>query len=167
MRAGEGRGFTVPELLVVIIVLAAMLGGAMWLLRPASYEAAEYEAERRLGMATIGQALKLYKDRNGQWPEGVPAKATAIASHDKGYDLCPFLVPKFINDMPLDPVSGMQVAGDDPSNLQFTDQRCDQEGITYVTGFTIKRNKDDSLTLSVARHEKITGPTSQLRITVR
>lgn len=150
MHKASERGFTVLELLIVIVVLALFVGASVFFLRPASYEAAEQDAERQLGLAAMGQALQRYKKAEGGWPKGLPSKDTPISSFEDGYDLCLDIIPDYLRLMPLDPANGIQYTGSpEAGNMEFTDDKpCTDHDITYASGFSIRQDKDGAITLS-------------------
>jgi len=154
------RGFTLPELLVVAVVLIALLAVSVFFLRPKSYDNENNDAQRRLGLAVMAQALAEYKAEHGIWPPGMPGKDTAIATEGGGVDLCKVLVPSHLQDMPLDPQLGYAFTGD-ASSPEFTTDPCNDTGVKYVTGYAVKL-ADNTVTLSA-----ITSKAQTLAISVR
>jgi prepilin-type N-terminal cleavage/methylation domain-containing protein len=147
MYTGKERGFTLPELLVVILVFVLLLAGSVFFLRPKSYATIDTQAGRRLGLSVLAQSLKEYKARNGTWPPAIPAKDTVITSQSGGYDLCPQLVPGYLQDLPLDPQVGIAYTGDD-SAPNLTTKGCGTKGVKYLTGYSIRLSPDKAITLT-------------------
>lgn len=146
MKDSGSRGFTLIEAITVIVVLIILLAAAVLLLRPKSYAASDNDSVRRLGLSALAQALQEYKRQRGVYPEGIPKEPTSIANSEGSFDLCPFLVPKHIYDIPLDPELGAAYIGtaDKP---QTTEQQCNKGGVNYVSGYTI-REVNGVITLS-------------------
>lgn len=140
------RGFTLPELLVVGIVLIALLAVSVAFLRPVSYAGQDIDAQRRLGLAILAQALGEYKAENGTWPPGIPDKDAAIATEEGGVDLCKILVPVYLHDLPLDPELGFQYTGDD-SDPELVGTLCNDSGVKYRSGYAV-RQSGGTITLS-------------------
>jgi len=161
MRKITERGFTIPELLVAIVVVGALLSVSLFLMRPVSYTTSDQNAERQLNMAALAQGLQRYKAKNGTFPTDIPtAKAAAIGTPPGSYNICPYLVPTFLKSMPLDPNNGIQYTGD-TTNPSFTNAACNVQGVNYVTGFAIQKNSDGSVTLTGA-----VTTTQEIRVTI-
>lgn len=145
MQRLNRHGFTIPELLVVIVVLGVMLAGVIWLLRGKSYVQAERDAEHRLGVAQIAQGLVRYKAAHGnQLPPGIPTEVTPIATLGGSYDACAVLVPDYMKNMPYDTLAGSAYIGTEDSP-ELTDKPCNEPGVRYISGYTIQRKKDNSV----------------------
>ncbi len=104
--AHRQAGFTFPELLVVSALILVFLGAMLILVRPADYSAVHRNAQRRLGLAQIMQAVVAYKKETGSLPATITTEEKSIATQPTGPSLCEELVPKYIPDLPLDPVKG-------------------------------------------------------------
>lgn len=122
------RGFTFPELLVVGAVFLSIIATMLFLIRPNEYKAEKHNAERRLEMAQIMQAINKYEAEYGKLPASILAEETLIAS-EKEVSLCHDLVPAYMKDLPRDPVAGVIVLDDKP---------CTDPKQFYTTGYTIK-----------------------------
>lgn len=132
------RGFTLPELITAIVIIVAALVAAGLLLHPVNYKAQNDDAERRLGVARIAQALVRYRADKGALPDTLPSSPTLIASLDEGYDLCQELVPTYLPDMPLDPVLGVKI---DVETEQDTSLPCSDDNVEYMSGYTVFRDQ--------------------------
>lgn len=137
------RGFTLPELIVALVLFVALLIGATFLLRTNDYTVRLQNAERRLEVASIAQAILRYRSETGEWPAGIPEEATAIGSPEDHYDLCTVLVPKYLKDIPLDPVLGTKLK----SQKFQTNAPCNAEGIDYGSAYAVAL-KDNTLVVS-------------------
>lgn len=137
-------GFTLPELLVAAAVLLLLVVGASFLLRPANHEPESRNGVRWTSVALLGQGLRRYYVDHGRFPEDLPTKDTLISSEEGGYDLCPALVPAYMDDLPLDPQTG----------AVLTEGSCAEKGAVYVSGYTIRQNKDGSIVVAAPTAEK-------------
>jgi prepilin-type N-terminal cleavage/methylation domain-containing protein len=155
------RGFTIPELLVVIAILAIMLAGTVLFLRPVSYDNRSNDANRRVGLSAMAQALNEYRQKMGSWPAGIPAADTAITTQPNGFDLCTRLVPTFLKDVPLDPQLGLEYTGEDTAPNPSLDG-CGTQGVKYTTGYSIRQSKDGAVTVS-----SLSSAGGRIEVTVR
>lgn len=143
-------GFTLPELVIVTAVLILGLIGTLILLRPEKTAQEDFTAQRRLGVARIMQILHSYKQDTGSLPDDFPAELTPIASlEENGYDLCRVVVPAYAKDLPIDPVIGVKVLGED----ETTTASCNAEGIDYVSGYFVMRNAKGIVTVTAIDSE--------------
>lgn len=135
----SSRGFTLPELLVVIGVLAFGAIAAVFLLRPASYDTELLLAERRTEVAHLSQLLSNYHRENGSWPDGITTSPKVLGNSDGQLDLCKTLVPRYAEDLPVDPLIGYKI---DKIDQEYTGASCASEGITYDTALAVSVSKD-------------------------
>jgi prepilin-type N-terminal cleavage/methylation domain-containing protein len=161
MKVSSERGFTLPELVIVIVMLVLLLAVSLLFVRPKSYDNLDNDANRRLGLAALAQGVKEYHVETGGWPAGIPKGATPISNQPGGYDLCTSLVPGPLQDMTFDPVVGTAYIEKEGSDPQPTLDTCNTQGVTYITGYTIRKH-DDSVTFSAPA-----AATGALEITVR
>ena len=143
MRRLDERGFTLIELIAACAVVIVLLVISLFLLRPEDYSVVRQIAQRRTDIASMVQAINLYQKDNGPLPD-VPTKTTAISSASGYYDLCKYLVPKYLKDLPLDPLIGVRA---NPDGLSSHD-KCNTEGLTYAAGYAIYKKKDGTIVLS-------------------
>lgn len=163
VRRSSPQGFTIPELLVVIVIIGGMLAIAIPLLRPVSYAPQNADATRRLYMASLAQGIQRYKTQNGSFPPGIPGVDTAISSQSNGYNLCTYLVPHYLKDIIIDASAGLIYTGDETAP-EPTDEGCDKPGVKYVSGFAIRQAKDGAVTVVGASAQK-SG--AKLELTIR
>ena len=160
MRKTGERGFTLLELAVVIIFFAAMLTLSLFFLRPADYTIVRNESKRRTQVAQIVQAIQKYKaDHDGQLPPGVSTSLKAISSGDDHFDLCKYVVPTYLYDLPFDPSIGVKVNGN-----SGTRERCNALNVKYATGFTIQQKKDGSIVVAAPASKVDSGNTVELTV---
>lgn len=155
----DQRGFTLIELLAAVVFVVVLLVLSLFLLRPDDYTTAEQNAKRRTEIAMIAQAIRRYEAQTGQTLSAVPEKITAISSEKDQYDLCKYLVPKYLNDLPSDPLVGIKVDSD--GNLAT--KSC-AEGTRYASGYAISRGKDGRITISSPAAASATGEIIEVTI---
>jgi prepilin-type N-terminal cleavage/methylation domain-containing protein len=146
MQLRDKRGFTLLEVLAVLVILIGFLLVATLMMRPQDNTNDVNNATRQLALAGIGQGLKEYYRDNKAWPANIPSKATAISDQQDAYDLCKQLIPKYLHNMPLDPQFGIQYKGD-ATNPQTNFEVCTTADVHYFTGYSIRQN-GDSITLT-------------------
>ena len=102
------RGFTLIELLVVIGVLTILLAIVLIAINPARQFAQANDTQRRSDVNAILNAVHQYAaDFKGQLPSGVPTtSAEVIGGGGTKADICDDIVPTYIAQVPIDPVSG-------------------------------------------------------------
>ncbi len=134
------RGFTLPELLVTILIMAALALSGYLFIHPKNDTPALQDAERQSGIAYIVQSVNRYYAKEGHLPTAITTKAAFIGSGTGNVDLCKDLVPYYASDLPLDPTLSAQVV----------DERCNSSEQTYLTGYLIWRNAESTLITVVA-----------------
>jgi prepilin-type N-terminal cleavage/methylation domain-containing protein len=149
MKTADARGFTIPELLVVIAVFGVLLGIGTLLLRPVSYANQNNDAERRLGLAILAQSLQDYRKVNSNWPAEIPSTDTPMGSQSGGYNICPELVPAFLKDLPYDPQVGLAYTGDEADPTPSV-EACTVKDVKYSTGYSIREDAHAAVTVSSA-----------------
>lgn len=160
MRNTGERGFTLLELAVVIVFFVAMLTLSLFFLRADDYTIVRNDSKRRTQVAQIVQALKKYQaDHEGQLPPGITTSVKAISSGDGHFDLCKYVVPTYLYDLPYDPSIGVKVNGD-----TGTRERCNAANVKYATGFTIQQKKDGSVVVAAPAAKIDSGNTVELTV---
>jgi|GEM_PF-661849 len=140
-------GFTLLELVTTIVVAGALIGLVFLVAHPKDYAPQQHNGSRWTDVAQIMQAMRAYYADNGSLPAGLTDKATPIGNAKDMLNLCPAFVPKYMRDVPLDPVDGGQYAVDDCRGTSA-------EPGKYVTGYTVMLAKDGTLTVDAPSAEK-------------
>lgn len=100
-------GFTIVELLIVIVVIAIL--AAISVIAYTGIQQRGRDSQRESDIATIAKALEMYYIDEGEFPPG--SGSTVINSSwsttaDGSWDnLAAYLVPEYITEMPEDPTS--------------------------------------------------------------
>lgn len=126
-------GFTIPELLVVLGLVAVLLIIGFVVLKPQNFDATNRNAGRMVDTAFIVQTLDKYYAKKGSFPTSIPTEETVIGTEEGNYDLCKDLVPEFVKDVPFDPQNGLKIDAQKP---------CNAKGQRYVSSYTIARSTD-------------------------
>jgi len=141
------RGFTVLELIVVLFLCSGLIALSLWAAHPKDYSASSRNAARWTDVAHLMQGLRRYTTaNNGNLPGGITDKAVQIGNAPKMLDLCKAFVPVYMKDIPLDPENGGQYAIGDCRGKATSPGR-------YVTGYTIKRAADGTITIAAPSAE--------------
>ena len=132
------RGFTLPELLVAVsfFIVAGIV--VAWLLNPIDFTNEYLAASRRTDIASMVQALNKYAANSGALPPDIPTADTEIGSLSGEYNLCKYLVPSYLANLPIDGAIGVP-----PAN----GKRCDASGIQYASGYMIARDQTGRVTV--------------------
>jgi prepilin-type N-terminal cleavage/methylation domain-containing protein len=136
------KGFTLVELLIVIGILAVLLAIVLIAVNPQQQFKDANQTARRADVNAILNAISAYAaDNEGQLPAGITATAKTI--NDTGgvadIDLCATLVPTYIADLPLDPVTGTE----DPAGSV-----CSEVGADYDTQYTVVSSAGNRVTVA-------------------
>lgn len=121
-------GFTIPELVVACSVLAAAAVVAGFYMHPRDYSRIDRNAERRLAVAKVMQAIRAYEEENNSLPPSIEAHKRLIGARSNA-NLCGELVPRYLKSLPSDPLLNQ----DDISNCTNED---------YDTALAISRSAD-------------------------
>jgi type II secretory pathway pseudopilin PulG len=137
MRYIGQKGFTLPELLAASGFILVVIALSLILIHPKDFTTPEQNAQRQLGIAELMQAINVYASQNGNYPSGITNIANNIGSFTGELNLCPVLVPKYMKQIPVDPIIGLNTS-------------CEKNA-TYLTGYTIRRsgNGYNDITISV------------------
>lgn len=129
-RVHQESGFTLPELLVISVVVIGIIAAMLLLVRPNNYEAERRNASRRVDLVILMRAITEYEAKNGHLPPSIGQEFMPIASTDDGSpSLCDDLVPMFLPDLRFDPVISLRVT---------PDQNCAAADQYIVTGYTVQ-----------------------------
>jgi len=103
MLKKDQQGFTIIELLVVIIIMGVLAGVMLNVLNPAGLRAKARDSQRAGDLKKIQTALELYFADNRAYPESRAAGAWENLNMSSA--LLPALIsPNYINGLPLDPI---------------------------------------------------------------
>ncbi len=135
----QQAGFTLIELLVAIGCLIIIIGVAVLCLRPKDYSPQTRNAQRWADLSQLASGLKAYAAANGTMPDIITAKNQVLGSETKegAIDLCPYLVPKYLKKIPVD-----------PRGLDYQNKNCNAKDPSYVSGYAAQRYLDGSVVLN-------------------
>lgn len=137
-------GFTLVEVLLVVVIIAVLAGIVIVAINPARQIAQTNNSERAADVKTILDAIHEYAiDNRGALPTGITSTATVMGSAATEIDICSDLVPTYIAEMPVDPTA---------SGAAYTD--C----TTYNTGYTVAADSAGRVTIA--------APTAELSQTI-
>lgn len=140
------QGFTIPEIVVVIAVVLVCILASLVFIHPRDYNVQDRNAKRTLQLAYVSQGLTRYYNDIGHLPADITGTATIIGSDTESYiNLCADLVPKYLKDIPVDPLSGQMFTDTCAGNK-------DQPG-AYNAQYTIMQQKDGTIVLAAPRAE--------------
>src|SRR6185503_2682877 len=145
--ANRQKGFTLIEILVVIGILAVLLALVLIAVNPRQQFIQANNTQRRSDAKAILNAVGAYMSKNkGQIPAGIDGTVRTITSTTgaSNINLCATLVPTYIADLPLDPVTGTETP---------TGSLCTAGGATYSTGYTITSSTGNRITVSAPAAE--------------
>lgn len=103
--AQKSKGFTIVELLIVIVVISIL--AAITAVAYNGLQQRARDSDRRQGIATIKKALELYKVDNGGYPQcGGGTHVGGTGGSGGTVDAClNALVPTYISSLPKDPLN--------------------------------------------------------------
>jgi hypothetical protein len=137
-----------PELLVAAGVMAILVVISVTLVHPTDFGPSSRDAKRTTDTAQLLQALNKYVADTGEMPEGITNEPQILGSEDAMLNLCNDLVPKYLKDLPLDPLAGGTV----------NKKVCDPDDPLYTTGYTIHLSKKNEVVIEAPiaeEHQKI------------
>lgn len=140
------KGFTLPELLVVGGFLVIFVIVSVALIRPRDYGPERRNAERTVEVIQLTTAFKKYIAEHGAVPEEIITEPRLLGSEgekEKMIDMCEYLVPHFLKDLPLDPQAGGTAH----------EKVCDPEDPLYVLGYTVHVTKNSELVVEAPAAE--------------
>jgi len=106
MQYKQPRGFTIVELLIVIVVIAIL--AAISIVAYNGIQKRSRDASRQSDISTIQKSLTMYKTLNGRYPSGTgtqPALGGWENSSDTAGTFMEQLVPSVVSKIPLDPIN--------------------------------------------------------------
>lgn len=136
------KGFTLVEVLLVIVIIAVLTAIVLVAINPARQVAQANNTQRRADVTTILNAVSQYMvDNSGVVPSAITTTLTNIGDGD--IDVCTDLVPTYMAALPFDPSA---------SGAGFTD--CTDYDLQY----SIIKDANDRITVS--------APNAQLSETI-
>jgi competence protein ComGC len=109
MRQLGEEGFTLQELLAVAGLLILLVVPSLFLTHPKNYAPQQRDAQRRVIVAEVMQAMHAYIAHTGSLPSDIPAKMEPIGPAKNQVNLCSDLVPTYLSALPVDPIFGKSV----------------------------------------------------------
>jgi type IV pilus assembly protein PilA len=117
------KGFTLVEVLLVIVIIAILAAIVIIAINPGRQISQANNTQRQSDVTTILNAVHQYSiDNRGVFPEEITATVTVIGSAVGQIDICEYLVPTYVAELPFDPTA---------TDAAYTD--C----TAYNTGYTI------------------------------
>lgn len=135
-------GFTLLELVVVVVAVSGLLLVALAFMHPKNFAITNRNTERQLGTAQMLQLVTRYVADHGDVPPGVTDKPLVIGSQPDELNLCTSFVPTYTKEFPTDPVTGGVLALDGQTKL------CTEKDVHFSTGYTIAKAKDGTVTIA-------------------
>lgn len=100
------KGFTLIEVLLVIVILAILAGIVIVAINPARQIAQANNSQRENDVRAVLDAVHQYAiDNRGVMPTAITSTATVVGSVAGQVDICTILVPTYISEMPFDPTA--------------------------------------------------------------
>ncbi|MFA5855436.1 MAG: type II secretion system protein [Candidatus Gracilibacteria bacterium] len=132
MKISSRRGFTLIEVLLVVVIIAILAGIVIIAVNPARQIAQTNNAQRNSDIVAILDAVHQYAvDHRGALPTNITGTAAELSS--TATDVCVDLVPTYLSALPFDPTA---------TGAAYTD--CD----TYATGYTIMKDANNRVTVA-------------------
>lgn len=98
------KGFTLIEVLLVIVIIAILAGIVLIAVNPGRQVAQANNTQRRSDVSQILSAIHQYAiDNRGSLPAALDDTATVIGSGGTEADICADLVPTYMAALPFDP----------------------------------------------------------------
>jgi len=133
------KGFTLVEVLLVIVIIAILAGIVIVAINPARQISQANNTQRDADVKAVLDAVHEYAiDNRGALPTGITTTATVVGSGTGQIDICSDLVPTYLAEMPADPTA---------TGAAYTD--C----TTYNTGYNISQSADSRVTVAAPSAE--------------
>ncbi len=133
------KGFTLVEVLLVIVIIAILAGIVIVAINPARQISQANNTQRSSDIQSVLNAVHEYAiDNRGVLPTEITTTATVVGSGGTQIDICSYIVPTYIAEMPYDPTA---------SGADYTS--C----ASYDTGYTIAKDANGRLTVAAPTAE--------------
>lgn len=134
MNVSPRRGFTLIEVLLVVVIIAILAGIVIIAVNPARQIAQTNNAQRDSDVRAVLDSVHQYSvDNRGVLPTEITVTPTLVGSAVTEIDLCTYVSPTYVAEMPYDPIT---------VGAHFTS--C----ADYATGYMISVDADGRLTVS-------------------
>lgn len=134
MKFSPRRGFTLIEVLLVVVIIAILAGIVIIAVNPARQIAQTNNAQRDSDVRAMIDSVHQYSiDNRGVLPTEITTTPTVVGSGATQIDICTYLVPTYVAEMPYDPTA---------TGAHYTD--CTD----YDTGYSISTDADGRVTVS-------------------
>lgn len=139
MKFSPRRGFTLIEVLLVVVIIAILAGIVIIAVNPARQIAQTNNAQRSSDVKGLVDAIGQYAiDNRGALPDVITDTPTVMGSGVAQIDVCSLLVPTYLSAMPFDPTA---------TDAAYTD--C----TAYDTGYTVSVDADGRVTVAAPSAE--------------
>jgi len=133
------KGFTLVEILLVIVIIAILAAIVIVAINPGRQISQANNTQRSSDVTTLLNATYQYgMDNRGVLPSEITTTPTVVGSGTGQIDVCSYLVPTYIVAMPFDPTA---------TGALYTS--C----TTYDTGYNISVDANGRLTVSAPSAE--------------
>ncbi len=138
------KGFTLVEVLLVIVIIAILAAIVIVAINPARQISQANNTQRNADVKTVLDAVHEYAiDNRGALPTAITTTATVVGSGTGQIDICSDVVPTYVAEMPFDPTA---------TGAAYTS--CS----SYNTGYTIVKDANGRITVA--------APTAELSETI-
>lgn len=139
MSTSQKKGFTLVEVLLVVVIIAILAGVVIVAVNPGRQISQANNTQRSSDVRAILDGVTQYTiDNRGALPTAVTLVATEIGSAVGMIDICANLVPTYTAAMPFDPTA---------AGAHFTS--C----ADYSTGYNISKDANNRVTVSAPAAE--------------
>ncbi len=133
------KGFTLIEVLLVIVIIAILAGIVIIAVNPSKQVAQANNTQRSSDVKALVDAVHEFAiDNRGTMPANLTDAPTVIGSGAEQVDICDDLVPNYVVAMPFDPIT---------TGAHYTD--C----ADYDTGYEASVDENGRLTISAPTAE--------------
>lgn len=141
------KGFTLVEVLLVVVILAILAGIVLVAINPARQVSQSNDTQRAADVNAILNAVSQYTvDNRGALPTEIGTAtdgAAFLASGTGSTDLCTYLVPTYVAELPIDPTA---------AGTSYTD--C----TSYSTAYKVYKDANNRVT--------VTAPSAEIQTSI-